>query len=179
MEVATILAAGASAPFIIDGGVSGVVVGALALAGVVFTTIRADRAGKRAAAATESKSESEHELGVTAQAKEFQAYVQAEVKAAVATATADLRLEVAELRRGLGLIRGRVRHLRRAFREYVQTVEQTWGTPEGPPKMSTEIHAMLYDDDLLDLEDTLTGDDARALLSRAAAGRSVTLDKEG
>ena len=168
MEVADLLAQAPTAPFVIDGGVSGIIVGALALAGVIVQTVRADIAGKRAAAATETKAGGDHELGVTAQAKEFQEYVQAEVKAAVAAATEELRGEVAELKRGLGLIRGRVRHLRRAFREYVRTVEQTWGTTDGPPKVSDEVYAMLYDDDLLD--DTLTGDEVRAL----RAGHTTT-----
>jgi hypothetical protein len=172
MEVATILAAGTSGPFVIDGGVSGIVVGALALAGVVFTTIRADRAGKRAAAAAEQESDGEHELGVITQARELEAFINERVKDAVAEATKDLRRELAALRTGLGLLRGRVRHLRRAFREYVHNVEETWGTTEGPPKMSTEVHAMLYDDDLLDLEDTLTGDDVRNLRARALADKA-------
>jgi len=168
VEVADLLAQSPTAPFVIDGGVSGIIVGALALAGVIVQTVRADIAGKRAAAATETKAGGEHDLGVTEQAKEFQKYVREEVKAAVEEATRELRGELAAVRAGLGRVLGRFRHMRRAFREYELEVVAKWGKSDGPPRVSTDVRAMLYDDDMLDLEDTFTRDEVRALRADAA-----------
>lgn len=91
-------------------------------------------------------------------------FIQDTVKAAVEEATRPLREEIKTLHASFRVMRQFVRHLRRAFREYMQEVEASWGTADRPPKVGPDVLAMLYDDDGLD--DTLTGDEIRRLRER-------------
>jgi len=79
------------------------------------------------------------------------------VEKAVEEATRPLKLEVGKLNTRVGVLGRMLRHLRRAFREYMREVETTWGTPSGPPKVSATVLALLYDDDdISDLDDSMT-----------------------
>jgi uncharacterized membrane protein YccC len=91
-------------------------------------------------------------------------FIQDTVEVAVERATRPLKDELAALRGSVRVMRQFVRHLRRAFREYMQDVEASWGKTDRPPKVSPDVLAMLYDDDGLD--DTLTGDDVRRIRER-------------
>lgn len=92
---------------------------------------------------------------------ELNRFIQQTVEAAVEKATEPLRREIEALHGSFRVMRQFVRHLRRAFREYMRDVEASWGKTDRPPKVGADVLAMLYDDDGLD--DTLTGDDLRRL----------------
>lgn len=107
--------------------------------------------------------------GGLALSKWIVATIDAAVEKAVEEATKPLKRQVLVLTTRVGVLGRIVRHMRRAFREYMREVEATWGTAAGPPKVSETVLAMLYDDDgLVDLDDTLTREDIRRERERAA-----------
>jgi hypothetical protein len=88
--------------------------------------------------------------GGLALSKWIVATIETAVEKAVEERTRPLRRQVAILTASVTVLRRTVRHLRKAFREYVREVESTWGKAEAPPKVSDSVLAMLYDDDLDD-----------------------------
>jgi len=98
--------------------------------------------------------------GGLALSKWIVATINTAVEKAVDVATRPLKKQVGALTTRVGILGRIVRHLRRAFREYMHEVESTWGTADGPPKVSATVLSMLYDDDdITDLDDTFTRDE--------------------
>jgi hypothetical protein len=152
----------------VDGNVAAIIGSVFTFAGIVATAYFADRRAKRnadlerARLDAEGRTTAQQNAAATnttafAQNLELNEYVDKRI----ADRTAELRRDVADLKRALGWMHRWVQRIRRAITEYMRDVEVTWptGSTHAPP--SSDHILELLDEENLD--DTLTNDIVRRM----------------
>jgi hypothetical protein len=151
----------------VDGNVAAIVGSSLTFAGIVATAYFADRRAKRNADLERARLDAQGREAQQQAAKADSSTAFAQnielneyVDKRIADKTAELRRDVADLKRALGWMHRWVQRIRRAITEYMRDVELTWPAGASHPPPSAHILELLDEENL---DDTLTNDIVRRM----------------
>lgn len=130
----------------IDGSTAAVIGSVLVLAGTIVTVRGADRRGKAEAERQAAGDEQTADAARFAQTVDLTRYIREQVK----EETKGIREELADVKRLVGTLHGRLSRTREAVRDYIRQVRSLWGRSEQPPPVDGHLLELLGEDDVDD-----------------------------